>query len=143
MAYAIRGAPKGLDVPEFLTQGHDFRGRYLPGLLAELSGALSKAPQVALYVGLEGILVSEQQFKEVRQLAPTALIRGLKLPLTAPTFSAASEIVQGLVQRVRQELPPQYVGEAEQAIASKAPRYAANVQEAAKALGISLPQATA
>ena len=140
MTYALRGAPDSSGVPEFLTQSHEFRHHYLPSLTAKLGEALLQAPQEVFFEGLERVLVSDQLFKEVRQQFPTVRMRGIKPPVKAPEFLTASRIVEEFLQRVRQELPPPYVSEAEQVVLAAGRRYAANVPEATKALGVNLPQ---
>ncbi|MBI2550592.1 hypothetical protein HYV83_05455 [Candidatus Woesearchaeota archaeon] len=140
MTYKISGEPDHSDVPKYLTQGHDFRERYLPNLIKELREELSRAKQGTFLTGLEGMLVPEQLFEEIRKSTAVLRLDGSVVRLTkAPIVDSALQITGAFIQRAQRELPPQYRGEAEAAIGAVTPKYVANVQEAAKALKVQLP----
>ena len=141
--HAVDGEPDNWDGPEFLKMRHKVRQVYVPGLVSGLKDELSRVPQQLVYSGLEGILVPELLLNEVRQQVGPLRMSGLKVKIVkAPLADRALQIIEYFVKRAETELQPQYHGEARSAIAAVSPKYAANVQEAARALGISLTQET-
>ncbi len=132
----FRGAPDSADVPDFLKTGHTVDD-YLQRLLGRVESDLSAAPKELHIAGLDGVLVSEAQYKGLKQRTNGIRLKGVQL-VQKPTAGTVEDIIARAVQEVKEMVPQDYQQRVIDAVEGLRPSYTNSTEEAARALGVKL-----
>ena len=130
----VDGAPDDYGGPKFLTMSHNFNTSYLPTLVEELNAELAKVPTVLAIKGLDDIIVTDEQRKELLEKGVGIGALNLKQMVKVPEPIQAKSIIQRYLAIVSGEVPLDYRKAAEDAVLARMPRYASSLTQAETAL---------
>jgi len=136
--YQLRGAPDNSGVPEFLKTGYKVAG-YVDTLLQRVQGELKDADQDVYIKGLDEVLVSDPLHMQVKSQVTRFAINGSQIT-KSPKQEAVEVIITRAIQELQEQVPEEYQADAIAEMEKLRPKYAANLEEAARALEIELPQ---